>query len=399
MSTPRFPERSLLIILAGIQFTHILDFMIMMPLGPALTSAFGISDPQFGLLVSSYTFSAGVSGLLATTYIDRFDRRKLLLTLYALFATATLACGLAPGYETLMTARTAAGFFGGILSALVQTIVADTIPYERRGKAMGIVMSAFSVSTVVGVPLGLLIAAYTDWHAPFLGIAAVSYLLLAGAAILLPSMRGHLQNKRPAILGNLKQVLVVRNHWVAFGFFMCLVFAGFSIIPYITIYLQTNAGILPRDIPIIYLLGGAATLFSAPLIGRLADRYGKLQVLRVLVLAACMPMVAITLSGGLPFWALLIVTTSFFVLVSGRVIPGMALVSAASLPQYRGTFMTLNSSLQSMSMGLAALVGGTLIGRDAEGMLQGYWVSGLIAVCANLLALLLAHRLKQVTHS
>ena len=167
MTHPPLPprrERWLLLTIAGIQFTHILDFMIMMPLGPQFTRLFGISDAQFGLLVSAYTLAAGVSGLAAATYVDRFDRKRLLLTLYGLFALATLACGLAPGYGFLMAARVAAGLFGGVLSALAQTIVADVVPFERRGRAMGIVMSSFSVSTVAGVPLGLLMSNHWGWH-------------------------------------------------------------------------------------------------------------------------------------------------------------------------------------------------------------------------------------------
>ena len=166
-------ERWLLITLAGIQFTNILDFMIMMPLGPALTALFHISDAQFGMLVSAYTLAGGASGLLASTYIDRFDRKRLLLVLYGLFALSTFACGVAPTYETLLLARVSAGIFGGVLSALSQTIVGDVIPFERRGHAMGIVMTSFSVSTVAGVPLGLFLAAHFGWHIPFLLIAGL----------------------------------------------------------------------------------------------------------------------------------------------------------------------------------------------------------------------------------
>ena len=175
MTQPLTPRRELwlLLTLAGVQFTHILDFMIMMPLGPQFRALFGISDAQFGLLVSAYTLAAGVSGLLASTYVDRFGRKRLLLVLYVLFGLATLACGLAPSYAALMVARIAAGLFGGVLSALCQTIVADVVPYERRGRAMGIVMTAFSVSTVAGVPAGLFLAAHFSWQVPFFGIAVL----------------------------------------------------------------------------------------------------------------------------------------------------------------------------------------------------------------------------------
>jgi predicted MFS family arabinose efflux permease len=388
-------EWALLLILAGIQFTHILDFMIMMPLGPQLTEAFSISDAKFGLLVSAYTFAAGASGLLASLYIDRFERRRLLLILYVLFAVATLACGLAPTYETLMSARIAAGLFGGILSAMIQTIVADVVPFARRGKAMGVIMTSFSVSTVMGVPLGLYVAANSDWHTPFFGIAGISFVLAVAGWYVIPTLQGHLHARgETGPLQGIAQVLRDPNHLRAFLFSFCMIFAGFSIIPYITIYMQINAGLTPSDIPVIYLAGGAATLFSAQIIGKLSDRIGKLKMLQIIAGTAILPMALITVTAGLSMTVILVITTFFFVFVSGRMIPGMALVSAAGNPRNRGTFMTLNSSMQSAAMGLAALVGGMVISRNAEGLIENFWICSLIAISFNVIALLIARRLK-----
>ena len=388
-------EWALLLILAGIQFTHILDFMIMMPLGPQLTAAFSISDAKFGLLVSAYTFAAGASGLLASLYIDRFERRRLLLILYVLFAAATLACGLAPTYETLMSARIAAGLFGGILSAMIQTIVADVVPFARRGKAMGVIMTSFSVSTVMGVPLGLYVAANSDWHTPFFGIAGISFVLAVAGWYVIPTLQGHLHARgETGPLQGIAQVLRDSNHLRAFLFSFCMIFAGFSIIPYITIYMQINAGLTPSDIPVIYLAGGAATLFSAQIIGKLSDRIGKLKMLQIIAGTAMLPMALITVTAGLSMAVILVITTFFFVFVSGRMIPGMALVSAAGNPKNRGTFMTLNSSMQSAAMGLAALVGGMVISRNAEGLIENFWICSVIAISFNLTALLIAKRLK-----
>jgi predicted MFS family arabinose efflux permease len=280
-------ELWLLFTLAGIQFTHILDFMIMMPLGPQFTALFGISDAQFGLLVSAYTLAAGASGLVASTYIDRFGRKRLLLTLYGLFALATLACGLAQGYGALMAARIAAGVFGGVLSALSQTIVGDVIPFERRGRAMGIVMTSFSVSTVAGVPLGLFLAAHLNWHAPFFGIAALCAILAVFAALTLPVLDAHLVRAgRPSTWGGIRQVLADRNHQKAFLFSGMLMFAGFTVIPYITIFMQSNAGLRADQVPYVYLCGGIVTLFSARWFGRMTDRAGKVQTFRRLAVAA-----------------------------------------------------------------------------------------------------------------
>jgi predicted MFS family arabinose efflux permease len=388
-------ERWLLFTLAGIQFTHILDFMIMMPLGPQFTALFGISNAQFGLLVSAYTLSAGFSGLMAATYIDRFSRKQLLLTMYSLFGLATLACALAPDYVWLMVARVAAGLFGGVLSALSQTIVADVIPFERRGRAMSVVMTSFSVSTVAGVPLGLFLAAHFNWHAPFVGIAALVGLLALGAWQTLPRLDAHLHHpERVSVWRGIGQVLVEPNHLKAFAVSGLMMFAAFTVIPYITIYLQSNAGMQASEVPWIYLCGGVATLLSARYFGRLTDRVGKVRMFQRLALAVTVPLMATTLSQGLPLWGLLAISTLFFTVMSGRMIPGMAMISSAALPRLRGTFMTLNSAVQSASMGLAALVAGLIIGRDAQGQLTLYWVAGLLGVVASLLSVWLAGHLR-----
>jgi predicted MFS family arabinose efflux permease len=391
--TPR-RELWLLLTLAGIQFSHIVDFMIMMPLGPQFTRLFLITDAQFGLLVSAYTFAAGVSGLLAAFYVDRFGRKKLLLWLYALFALATLACGLAPTYEALMVARIAAGAFGGVLSALAQTIVADVIPFERRGRAMAITMSSFSLATVAGVPIGLFLAAHMGWHAPFIAIAAVCAVLAVIAARTMPSLSGHLLMKnRPSPIAGILQVLRDPNHQKAFGFSTLLMFAGFTMIPYITIYTTTNAGLTDQQVPYIYLCGGAATLVTARIVGRLTDKLGKVVMFRRVALATMVPMFLLTVAAGLPLWGILTLSTLFFVCMSGRMIPGMAIITSTADPRLRGTFMTLNSSVQSVGMGVAAFIGGLIISRDAQGLVQHYWGNALLGMVASGISIWLAGKL------
>lgn len=387
-------ELWLLLTLAGIQFTHILDFMIMMPLGPQFTQLFSISDARFGLLVSAYTLSAGVSGLLAVTYIDRFDRKRLLLVLYVLFGLATLACGLAPTYGTLMAARIFAGAFGGVLAALCQTIVADMVPFERRGRAMGVVMTSFSVSTVAGVPLGLILAEYGGWHLPFFAIALMVGVLAVLAARVLPAMTAHLHaaNER-TVLGSIGEVLADANHRGAFLFSVLMMFAGFTVIPYITIYMQTNAAVRADQIPLVYLCGGVATLLTARWFGHLTDQRGKVLTFRMLALAAMPCVLGITLCEGLPLAGVLVVSTLMFAFVSGRMIPGMAIVASAAQPQLRGTFMTLHASVQSAAMGAASVVGGLLISRDAQGLVQGYWMAAVVGIIASVLSMMVVTRL------
>lgn len=390
------PKRELwlLVTLAGIQFTNILDFMIMMPLGPQFTQLFSISDAEFGLLVSAYTLAAGVSGLVASTYIDRFDRKQLLLVLYFCFAMSTIACGLAPTYGFLMGARIAAGVFGGVLTSLSQTIIGDVVPFERRGRAMGIVMTAFSVATVAGVPAGLFMAAHLSWHAPFLGIGVVALACMAFAFVTLPSLHHHLDQQRPSVIDGIRQVIADDNHRKAFVFSALMMMAGFTVIPYITIYMQSNVKLLPEQIPYLYLCGGVATFFTARLFGRMTDQIGKARSFRWLAVLVIIPMGITTVLPAMSIWAVLPISTLFFIFMSGRMIPGMAIVTSAANPQFRGTFMTLNSAVQSAAMGIAAYIGGLLISRNSVGEVHHYWVVAIVAACASLAAAAMAKRIR-----
>ena len=395
MTTSLSPKRELwlLLTLAGIQFTHIVDFMVMMPLGPQFTQLFNISDAKFGLLVSAYTFSAGASGLLASFYVDLFTRKKLLLTLYVLFAVATMVCGLAQTYDTLMLARIAAGAFGGVLAAMAQTIVADVIPFERRGRAMGIVMSSFALASVAGVPIGLFLASQFNWHTPFFAIAGVCVLFAIGAYITLPPLADHLKQHRASPLASIQEVLRDANHQKAFVFTALMMIAGFTVIPYITIYTTTNGGLTMQQVPYVYLLGGAVTLFTARLIGRLTDSVGKSKMFKITALFGMLAILLVTLSASFGLWGILLVTTIMFVGMNGRMIPGMAIATSAANPRLRGTFMALNSSVQSLAMGLASFVGGLVISRDAQGLVQFFWVNALIGGVATMLSVLLVNRL------
>lgn len=381
-------ERFLLWTLAAVQFTHIVDFMVMMPLGPQLTQLFHLSDAAFGLLVSAYSLAAGVSGLLASLVIDRFDRRRALLVLYAGFGLATLACGLAPSYAALMLARVAAGVFGGVLGALVQTIVGDVIPFERRGQAMGVIMAAFSMSTVAGVPASLWLASRWGWHVPFISIALACVLLWGLLWRSVPRMGGHLAGSASqSALERLKGVVVNANHWRAFGLSALMMVGSFSIIPYITIYTTTNVGLPQAQVPLVYLVGGVATFFTARLWGRLADRLGKIQTFRIVALLAVLPMMVLTHLGPVSLPVLLVITTAFFVFVSGRMVPGMALLTAAPPPALRGGFMSVNGALQSGAMGLAAWLGGAMISRSPTGLVQGYERCGWLALITTIVML------------
>ncbi|MDE2440659.1 MAG: MFS transporter [Betaproteobacteria bacterium] len=396
MTTPLTPraERFLLLTLAGIQFSHVLDFMIMMPLGPILMRAFGIGTHEFGLLVASYSFSAAVSGILAATFVDLFERKRVLLSCFALFGLATLACGLAPDFSTLIVARGLAGVFGGIMGALIHTMIGDAIPFSRRARASGVVSSAFSLSTIAGVPLSLWLANHLGWRAPFVFIAVLSMVFIFVGLNFLPELRHHLSTeKRAHLLSATFSVLGDPNHLRALLFSALIIFSGFTVIPYITVYAVNNVGIAQHDIPIVYLVGGSTTFISARLIGHWADKYGKIEVYRWVALLASMPLLAVTHAGPLPLGLWLICSTSFFVLTSGRMIPAMAVIASSAQPKLRGTFMSLNGTVQSLAMGLATTLGGFVISLDTSGKIVGYPLVGYVAFGANLLAIWFAARI------
>ena len=363
--------------------------MIMMPLGPEFIRELNINTHEFGLLLSSYTFAAALAGVFATYFVDRFERRVLLLSLYACFIIATLVCGLAPDYHSLFIARAFAGAFGGILGSLVQTIVADSIPFERRGKALGTVMSAFSVSTVAGVPLSLLLAnniPYLGWRAPFFFIALISTLILYLAYRNIPRIIGHLgQTHEGSRLSQIWNVFSAHQHLRVFFFMALIMLTGFSVIPYIALYLTSNVGIDNGYIPLIYLCGGIATLMSSRVIGQMADRYGKVRIFKILAIASLIPLLVTTNLMPVPLWVALINSTAFFILISGRMIPAMAIASQMVEAKIRGTFMSLVGSVQMLASGLASVLAGMVVTIGADGKMEHYNLVGYGAAFCGLL--------------
>ena len=393
---PRCNERALLLTLAAIQVTHVLDFMILMPLGPQLMRLLSISPVQFSLLVSAYSISAAVSGLLCALYVDRFDRKHALLGLYAGFALATLLCALAPTFPLLLAARLVAGAFGGVVGATVYSIVADAIPDHRRGAATGIVASAFSLSAVAGVPVGLLLANHLSWRAPFALLAVASVLILLAAWRHVPALRTHVAPRRSdrSPLHQMGSLLADADHLRGLALMTTLMMAGFFVIPFISPYVVANVGVREQDLPWIYFFGGLATVFTSRLMGRLADRYGKRQVFIVAGLLSVAPTLALTNLPRVPLTVVICVTTLFMILGNGRWVCALALVTGRVRPQTRGSFLNVSFAVQQIATGLATLFAGRIIGQDADATLTHYPLVGLIAVTAALSAVGLAWRWK-----
>ncbi len=316
-------ERLVLLLLAAIQFTTNLDFLIILPLGPQYMRVMHISPAQFNLIVAAYAIAAGVSGVFAGFFLDRFDRKTALLWLYLGFAAGTLLCALAPTYRLLVAARAIAGTFGGVTGAVILAIVGDVIPEYRRGEAMGMVMSAFSVASIFGVPLGLVLAADFNWHVPFYAIAGISVPILLAVFRFVPGPArsfGDGREQHPA--ARMLAVLVEPSHQMAFLFMAVLTCAGFTIFPTLATYMVYNVGLTEKQLPFIYLTGGICTLFSMNWVGRWADRAGKLRVFTLMSLAASVPVIALTNLPRVPLAAALATSTLLMICMSGPVCSG-----------------------------------------------------------------------------
>jgi predicted MFS family arabinose efflux permease len=388
-------ETILLLTLALIQFTHVMDFMIIMPLGNQLMKLFEISPQQFGFIVSAYTIMAGIVGFTGAFFVDNFDRKRILSVCYTGFLIGTLACAISPNYEFMLLARILTGAFGGLLSTLILSIVGDAIPFERRASAMGVVTAGFSLASVFGVPFGNFLATRFTWHAPFFFIAAFGVLVSLLIFRFVPLMSDHIQDKsrRPDLIGVIKRLRKNMNQRRALLLMGLLMMSQFTIIPFIAAFMEKNVGFSQLEVTYIYLFGGLCTVFTSPLIGRLADKIGKQKVYGIFAALAVIPLYLITNMPVWPMWAVLAVTSFFFIVISGRVVPAMAMITSTAIPQNRGSFMSFNSSVQQLTAGVAAFISGAIVTENSSGQLVNYNVVGYLAITACIISIWAAFRI------
>lgn len=360
---------------------------------------FDISPREFGLLVSSYTFSAGISSFFGAFFLDRFDRKKILLWVYVGFAIATLGCALSPSYSILLLARILSGLFGGLTSALILAIIGDVIPDTRRGRAMGLVMAAFSVASVLGVPMGLFLASLSDWHMPFYILTGLSILSLGMIIRYIPNINEHLKNDivRPNPMVVIRRVTGNQNQMRAITLSVMMMFGQFMIIPFLSPYTVANVGFSEMQLTYIYMAGGAFTIFTSPWVGKLSDKYGKLRIFTIFMILNVIPIAIITNLGVTPIPFVLMVSTMFFVTSNGRYVPAAAIITGTSKPENRGSFLSFNSAIQQLATGLASLIAGIIIGENAAGELTNYNIVGYIAIGFSLLCIPIARRVKIVS--
>lgn len=384
-------ETFIIAIISLLQFTVILDFMVMAPLGALLIRILHITPSRFGWVVSAYAFSAGIAGILAAGFADKFDRRKMLLFFYTGFIIGTLLCGVAPTYHFLLIARMITGIFGGVLFSINMAIISDLFPLEKRGRVMGFVQMAFAVSQVAGIPLGLLLANRFGWHTPFLMI--VGFCVVIGIAIVcwMRPIDGHLKERAvQQPLAHLLRTASKKEYIRAFLVTTFLSTGGFLMMPYSSAFLVHNVGVGEEILPIVFIVAGFAGLFTGPLIGKWSDRLGKFRVFIAGSILSAIMVPVITRLGITPLWEVLVLNTLMYTAVFSRMIPSQALVSAVPDRNDRGAFMSINSSVQQLGGGIASLIGGWIISQNATGQLVRYdtlgWVTiGAFVVCAVLM--------------
>lgn len=387
-------EWALILVLVAIHFTHMVDFVIIMPLGERLMRELAITPSQFSWIISVYPFAACIASLGASLVMDRFDRRSVLLSMYAGFGLSTLFCGLAQTYETLLVARTLAGVFGGLAAVAIMTVIGDVFPSEKRGRATGAITSAFAVASIAGLPMGLLLAEWWGRGAPFIALGIISGLIWVIARFRLPTVREHLRHPRRHPLTEFVAVVKETNHQRAFVFSLFLVMGTFTVGSFTAPYLSTTNGWGEMQLALLYGIAGACTLIGMNVVGRLADRVPRLKLFRILAALAVVSAIAITNLPPVPLWVAAVVLSAFMVFSAGRIVPSQAMLLGTAEPRMRGAFMSLNTAVQHLASGAAPVLAGLLMTQSPDGKLHGFPAVGLLAAATAAISLVLAGGLR-----
>lgn len=376
--------------LAFLQFAVILDFMLMSPLGAIIMPAMHIEPSQFGLVVSAYAFSAGVSGLLTAGFADRFDRKKLLLFFYAGFILGTVWCGMAQSFESLLLARIVTGLFGGVIGSIVLAITTDLFPLHMRGRVMGFIQTAFAASQVLGIPVGLYLSNRWNWHVPFLAMAGLGLVGGLVVAWKMQPVAEHLKipQEHSAFL-HLFHTVTDARYLVAFAAVTLLATGGFMLMPFSSAFLVANLGIDLAHLPTVYLITGFATIFVGPLIGKAADKFGKFRVFAFGTALSIVMVLIYTHLERTPLLMVVLVNVVLFTGIFSRMIPFQALASAVPVVNQRGSFNAISASIQQLSGGLASVISGHIVAIGADGKLHNFDVVGYVVVGTSLVCLVL----------
>lgn len=378
-------QKFVVAVLAFLQFTIILDFMILSPLGAILLPALKITTAEFGTVVSAYAFSAGIAGVLAAGFADRFDRKRLLMWFYAGFLLGTLFCALAPTYPFLLLARIVTGIFGGVIGSTVFAIITDLFPYEMRGRVMGIVQTAFAASQVLGIPAGLFLANHWGWHSPFFFIVGLGIPAGLILHIYFRPVDAHLKNRVDKnVFHHLWETCSNARYLQAFATTALLATGGFMIMPFASAFTVHNLGVSLEKLPWVYLITGVFSIVLGPVIGRASDSIGKFKVFTFGTVVSIVMVLIYTHLGPTPLFGVVAVNAILFTGIFSRMIPSQAIMSAVPAPKSRGSFMSISAAIQQVAGGFGAILSGHIVVQTASGAIQHFDRVGYVVVAASL---------------
>jgi predicted MFS family arabinose efflux permease len=391
-------QKFVIVLLAVLQFTVILDFMILSPLGDILMKSMGIITSQFGSVVSAYAISAGISGFLAAGFADKYDRKKLLLFFYVGFIVGTFCCALAYSYETLLVARIVTGVFGGVIGSIGMAIITDLFTLQQRGRVMGFVQMAFAASQILGIPIGLVLANLWGWHATFYMVVVLGLLIGVATIIKLKPITAHLalqSDKHPLV--HLLHTIRKKNYRIGFLATAMLSMGGFMIMPFTTAFIVNNVHISQKQLPIIFFCTGLASIIIMPIVGKLSDRIDKFKLFAIGTCIAVVMILIYTNLTPVPIWVVIGINMVLFMGIMSRMVPAIALNSAIPEMADRGAYMSINSSLQQMAGGLAAIFAGlVVVQRTKTGPIENFNILGFVMVGLMIWCLYLVYRVSEI---
>ena len=382
-------QSALVALLALVQFTIILDFTIMSPLGAIIMPSLGISATQFGVAVSAYAFSAGISGIFAAGFADRFDRKRLLLFFYVGFTLGTVLCALAPNYHVLMAGRIVSGLFGGVMGSVVLAIVTDLFALHLRGRVMGFVQTAFAASQVLGIPAGLFLSNHWNWHVSFGALVALSIATMISVMLLMRPVNAHLALKQDRnAFAHLIATVGQPHYTLAFMVTTLLATGGYMLMPFGSAYTVNNLGIDIVHLPTVYLVSGLFSIVIGPLVGRASDSFGKFPTFAFGTALSIIMVLIYTHLGHVSLTTVITVNVLMFAGIFSRMIPSQALISAIPEPSQRGSFSAVSASLQQLSGGFGSVLAAAIIAQNADGTLRHFDMLGYIVVATSILSLI-----------
>ncbi|GAA4174126.1 MFS transporter [Sphingobacterium ginsenosidimutans] len=391
-------QKLVVFLLAITQFTVVLDFMVMSPMGDILMKAIDLKPSQFGIAVSAYAFSAGASGLLTAGFADRFDRKKLLLFFYSGFIIGTFFCSFANDYWTLVAARIVTGLFGGVIGSISMAIITDIFTLQQRGRVMGFVQMGFGASQVLGIPIGLYIANNWGWHSAFLWIAVMALIIVIIIAVKLIPITAHIGlQKHQSALKHLWSTFSQKEYRIGFLATALLSIGGYMMMPFGSAFAVNNLHVSHEQLPLLFMISGVASLIIMPIVGKLSDRYDKFKIFALASIWLMVVVLIYTNLGVTPFYLVVILNILMMAGILSRMTPSSALISAVPEMKDRGAFMSISSSLQQLAGGVAASLAGVIIVQQTkESPLEHYPTLGIIVVLLSVLSIFMIYRVSRM---